>query len=116
MTVQPILGLKTLHESKAASPNSKVIDIIFIHGLGGSAEETWSHPSSKVFWPDLLHEDEKFANGRISTFGYDANFENIFAANSVLDISDFARQLLDWLNLHYDQYGDVSLLNSLADP
>lgn len=106
LTVQSILGLKILHEPKVTS---KVVDVIFIHGLGGSARETWTHPSSGIFWPDLLHENEKFANARISTFGYDANFDNIFAANSVLDISDFSKQLLDALDLHYDQYGDVSI-------
>jgi hypothetical protein len=107
---QTSLGLKIMHEPDPSSPTSNVVDIIFVHGLGGSARDTWTHPSSKVFWPSLLHEDETFSDARISTFGYDSNFTNIFAPNNVLDISDFAKQLLDCLDLHYEKYGDVILV------
>jgi hypothetical protein len=84
-----------------------VVDIIFIHGLGGGSRDTWTHPGTGAFWPDFLYEDDKFANARISTFGYDSNFVNIFLPNNVLDISAFAKQLLDDLDLHYEKYGEV---------
>ena len=64
--------------------------------------------TSNTFWPTLLHEDDGFSNVGISIFGYDANFKNIFAPKNTLDISDFAKQLLDALDLHYEKYGDVS--------
>ena len=99
-------GLRVLHEPHT---DTNIISIVFIHGLGGSAIETWTHSPSNIFWPTLLHEDDRFANVRISTFGYDANFKNIFAAKNVLSISDFAKQLLDVLDLHYDKYSDVSI-------
>jgi hypothetical protein len=102
------LGLHILHEPRVESNDSQVIDIIFVHGLGGSAYDTWAHPSSKAFWPSFLYEDDKFSIARISTFGYDANVNNIFRPNNVLDITDFAKQLLDRLDLHYQQYGEVS--------
>jgi len=67
----------------------------------------------------LLHEDDGFANVRVltlgvrvSTFGYDANFGNIFAPKNTLDISDFAKQLLDARDLHYSKYGNVSTLRT----
>jgi hypothetical protein len=101
------LGIRIIDEYRDGS-GSKVIDIIFVHGLGGSARETWTHSSSKAFWPSLLLEDNTFADARISTFGYDANFKNVFGANNVLDISDFAKQLLDRLDLHYERFGEVS--------
>jgi len=100
------IGLHIVHEPKT---QTQVISIVFVHGLGGSARETWTHSPSKIFWPTLLHGDDRFANARISTFGYDADFKNIFAAKNVLGIQDFAKQLLDGLDLYYDEYGDVSV-------
>lgn len=100
------IGLRVLHEP---TTEANIVNIVFVHGLGGSATETWTHYPSRIFWPTLLHEDDRFANVRISTFGYDANLKNIFAAKNVLDISDFAKQLLDVLDLHYDEYGDVRI-------
>jgi hypothetical protein len=103
------IGLRVLHQPNTESTNVNAVNIIFVHGLGGSARETWTHYPSKTFWPTLLYEDDRFANARISTFGYDANFKNIFATTNALGITDFAGQLLDALDLHYDQYGDVNI-------
>jgi hypothetical protein len=101
------LGLRLLHEPRAEA--TTVVNIIFVHGLGGSPISTWtSTTASKTFWPTLLHEDDRLANARISTFGYDADFKNILAAKNSLGIADFADQLLDGLDSHYEKYGDVS--------
>ena len=83
------------------------MELIFVHGLGGSAKETWTHANSNGFWPSWLHEDNRFDNVRISTFGYDANFKNVLAPQNALGIADFAKQLLDSLDLHFHKYGDV---------
>jgi hypothetical protein len=111
-------GLQVVHEPKV---RTKIVSIVFVHGLGGSARGTWTHSPSNIFCPTLLHEDDRFASARISTFGYDANYTNVFAVKSVLGIQDFARQLLDALDLYYDKYGDdVSILDDAkliyADP
>jgi hypothetical protein len=103
------IGLRVLHEPREVT-NVTTVNVVFVHGLGGSATETWTHYPSNTFWPTLLHENDGFANIRVLTFGYDANFRNIFALKNTLDISDFAKQLLDALDLHYDKYGDVSTL------
>jgi pimeloyl-ACP methyl ester carboxylesterase len=104
-----LMGLRVLHEPREMTT---IVSVVFVHGLGGSATETWTHHPSNTFWPTLLHEDDEFANVRVSTFGYDASFGNIFAPKNTLDISDFAKQLLDALDLHYDKYGDVSTLRA----
>jgi hypothetical protein len=110
------LGLKVIHEpqeakSSATQPSSsrdtQTVSIIFVHGLGGSTRDTWTHPESKTFWPSLLHEEDGFDNVRISTFGYRANFINGLRPKNILGIADFAKQLLDSLDLYYDKYGDV---------
>ena len=100
------LGLQVLHEPKILEPTaSRIVNIIFVHGLGGSMRETWTH-SSNTFWPTLLHEDDRFSNVRIFTFGYDANF---MAGSNVLGIPDFAKQLLNAFDLQLDKYGKVSI-------
>jgi len=93
--------------------NVTTVDVVFVHGLGGSATETWTHSASNTFWPTLLHKDDRFADIRVLTFGYVANFRNIFAPKNTLDISDFAKQFLDALDLHYEKYGNVSILRAL---
>lgn len=98
-------GLHVLYEP---TPEANVVNLVLVHGLGGSAIETWNESDSKTFWPKLLHEDERFPNLRIATFGYDAEFKNIFAPKNALGIQGFAQQLLDSLNIDYQEHGDVS--------
>ena len=102
-----LVGLQVLYEPKTQSTNVQTVNLIFVHGLGGSLKDTWTH-SSGTFWPALLHEDDRFANVRICAFGYDANFKDILAAKNVLGIRDFAKQLLNAFDLHCDNYGDVT--------
>jgi pimeloyl-ACP methyl ester carboxylesterase len=99
------LGLSVLHEPHSGATNP--VNLIFVHGLGGSAINTWTNTVSKTFWPSLLHDENGLANIRISTFGYDANFTNILAAKNALGIADFAGQLLDSLDTHYGKHGNV---------
>ena len=67
----------------------------------------WTHYPSKTFWPTLLHEDKRFSNAQILSFGYDATYDIIFAPKNALGIPDFAKQFLDTFDLHYDEYHDV---------
>lgn len=78
------------------------VDIVFVHGLGGSAKETWTHPSTNTFWPSWLYAHKGFKNIRVYTFGYDAQFLSIMSARSVLGIEEFAKQLLERMDQHYE--------------
>ena len=107
-----LFGLHIWHEPRimptgTLSSIAKTVELIFVHGLGGSARQTWTHEDTNRFWPSWLHEDDRFNNVRISTFGYDANFERILAPQNALGISDFAKQLLDSLDGHFSKYGEV---------
>ena len=99
-------GLHVVFEPALTNDNEPippVTNIIFVHGLGGSAEGTWTHSGSKSFWPRWLPNVKGLEFSRIMTFGYDADWNKIWRPNSLLDISDFGDQLLN----HLDFYNDV---------
>jgi hypothetical protein len=81
-------------------------NIVFVHGLGGSARGTWSHEVGS-FWPAWLPAVNGLENCRIMTFGYDADWTKLWKPNNVLDISDFGKQLLEDLYQHYSNCGNV---------
>ncbi|KAI9703094.1 MAG: hypothetical protein M1820_005966 [Bogoriella megaspora] len=68
------------------SPKDAIVDIVFIHGLNGNRELTWTNEAG-LFWPkDLLPNDIPQAS--ILTWGYDANvlpekFLGVISKNSI---------------------------------
>lgn len=83
------LGLNLLH-----APSKPLVDLIFVHGLGGGSRKTWSKTTDPYhYWPkEWLPRDPAFQNVRIYSFGYVADWSEM--KNSVLEINDFARSLL----------------------
>ncbi|KAK1764603.1 hypothetical protein QBC33DRAFT_594654 [Phialemonium atrogriseum] len=80
-------GLQAVYEPEVSSG-----DIVFVHGLGGTAWRTWSWERETAnFWPRWLSEDVEFSSVRMWTFGYNANFKG---AATNLNIKDFAKDLL----------------------
>jgi hypothetical protein len=62
--------------------------MVFVHGLGGDREATWTDHTGKVCWPsELLPYD--IPQARILTFGYDTSF---------MDLADHAHMLLHSLS------------------
>ncbi|KAK5663972.1 hypothetical protein OQA88_184 [Cercophora sp. LCS_1] len=82
------LGLVALHE-----PAERTLDIVFIHGLGGTSKRTWCYGRDLDYlWPQLWLPQE-LPTARILTFGYNADFSSR-KDKSVSSITDFARDLL----------------------
>lgn len=82
-------GLTTLYLPEPGNTNDVLVHLVFVHGLGGGSEHTWTKDS--VFWPrDYLPREDACRNAAIHSFGYDSDFKS----GNVLDISDFARSLL----------------------
>ena len=71
------------------------VDIIFVHGLGGSSEKTWCYEGdAERFWPKVwLPLEPEICTARVMTFGYNAYYKST-GPNNISGISDFARNLL----------------------
>jgi len=93
--------------SEPAVGFSSATTIVFVHGLGGCAYGTWTHDRSKEFWPAWLSDVKGLETARVMTYGYDASWNKTWKANTVLDIPDFARQLVNDLWLYYLERGNV---------
>lgn len=80
------------------SPEQPLIDLIFVHGLGGGSRKTWSKTASAShYWPkEWLPRDPAFKNVRVHSFGYDSDW--IKGRANCLDINHFARSLLGELS------------------
>ncbi len=85
------LGLSVLYEPET-DPS---LDIIFVHGLGGTSRATWCHNRDpEFFWPQKwLPSEPDIQTARILSFGYNANFAAPGPA-PITGISDFAKDLL----------------------
>lgn len=84
------LGLNLIHVPD--TPNT--VDIIFVHGLGGTSKQTWSkNKDPNLFWPkEWLPLEPGISTARVMSFGYNAHFAA--PGKNILNISDFARELL----------------------
>ncbi|KAK3388078.1 hypothetical protein B0T20DRAFT_491497 [Sordaria brevicollis] len=94
------LGLHVLHQ-----PESPTHDLIFVHGLGGHSQLTWSkNHNVDLFWPELwLPEDPDVGRARIFTYGYDANY--LGGAKNINNITNFAKDLLFQMRYGKDRDG-----------
>lgn len=90
------MGLNTLYDPGDIA----LVDIIFVHGLGGDSKKTWSGShDSKSYWPqDWLPDDPNFKTARIHSFGYDADWRK--RTLSILSIHDFGQDLLGEMKNH----------------
>lgn len=100
------LGITVLHEPDTP----RLVDILFIHGLGGTSLQSWCKSCDPDFlWPKLwLPQEPGLSSARILTFGYNAHFASTKGSSSQT-IGDFATDLLFRM-----KYGDAGI-ESLGD-
>ncbi|ORY70909.1 uncharacterized protein BCR38DRAFT_331954, partial [Pseudomassariella vexata] len=86
------LGLTVLH---VPDSEHRTVDILFIHGLGGTSMRTWcKNRDLDLLWPKhWLPEETDLSTARILTFGYHAHFSTKKQQAS-LNIGEFANDLL----------------------
>lgn len=106
------LGLTLIH----GGPGSQV-DLIFVHGLGGSSLKTWSWKRNvDLFWPEWIRHEEGLSDCRVFSFGYNSKF---WDSGEPFSIMDFSKGLLIHMSQYSrgngDQIGRVSRLDE-AEP
>ena len=84
-------GLDKLHD-----PSDACVDVIFVHGLTGDRERTWTHPDALQPWPQKLLP-AVIPNARILTYGYDAYVLGHRGPATTNRIGDHARDFLNEL-------------------
>ncbi|ROW08795.1 hypothetical protein VMCG_02977 [Cytospora schulzeri] len=96
------LGLNVIY----TPDNGHNVDIIFVHGLGGTSKWTWSkNKSPELFWPlTFLPLEPDICLARILTFGYNASFQK--PGSAVVSVLDFAKDLLFDLKYGKDKHMD----------
>ncbi|KAI9369763.1 hypothetical protein BJX61DRAFT_545262 [Aspergillus egyptiacus] len=84
-------GLSVVYEPET----TRSLDIIFVHGLGGTSRATWARDRDpQYFWPGKwLPFEPGIRMARILSFGYDASW-NSTGPTPIVGIADFARDLL----------------------
>ena len=105
-------GLEVIHEPVPRPAN--LVQIIFIHGLGGSKRGTWTDPQTRGFWPAWLKEQPGLENVRLAAFGYNSAV-NLLAPNTNLSIPIFAAQLLDDVKQLNVTHGSVRTVFYVVD-
>lgn len=68
--VSSLLGLSSI--SIRTTPKVTTHSVIFVHGLNGDREKTWTADDASSPWPKSLLTS-RVLNARILTFGYDSN-------------------------------------------
>ena len=76
-------------------PAQRSVDILFIHGLGGTSLRTWCYNRDLRFlWPQLwLPQESELVSARILSYGYNAHFSKT-GEQASLAIGDFASDML----------------------
>lgn len=93
-------GIHSFYCPKGVAP---LVDVFFIHGLGGKSEQSWSrHKTLKFFWPRWLRKELGLERARLSTFGYPStiaptlskDYTNIrdFAAGFLFQVTNYANE------------------------
>jgi|GEM_PF-1091341 len=91
--------MSELHKISGCDNEDRKADVIFVHGLGGDAFETWTHPDDpNAFWPKWLGED--FPEVGVWSLGYVATKSNVARNSSKnMPLLDLAVELLELLSL-----------------
>ncbi|KAL8907714.1 MAG: hypothetical protein Q9171_005755 [Xanthocarpia ochracea] len=86
------LGLRVLNPR----PDNAVTDIVFIHGLTGDRESTWTAEGAAACWPELCLLND-LPEARIITYGYDADVVNFWSMASQNTVGDHGQKFLSSL-------------------
>jgi hypothetical protein len=91
------------------APLTIKFSIVFVHGLTGNRESTWTDKTAEVFWPkDLLARD--LPKARIITFGYDADIIRALSTAGNGTLRDHGKALAEDLAMRRKRTDSVRLV------
>ncbi|KAK1460891.1 hypothetical protein CMEL01_15188 [Colletotrichum melonis] len=93
------IGMSVLHDP---SEGNAAVDIVFIHGLKGHREKTWTSDKASEPWPKALLPSE-IPDARVLAYGYDADVAKATEMVSVSRIRDHAATFLKRLTNFRDR-------------
>ncbi|MEK4058504.1 MULTISPECIES: ATP-binding protein [Paenibacillus] len=105
-----VVFLSHLHSISGCENEERQADVIFVHGLGGDAIDTWRHANnSEYYWPSWIGQD--FPEVGVWSLGYAASiskwprFRKWFPKSKresgyAMALPDRARQVLDLMVQH----------------
>jgi hypothetical protein len=95
------LGLTVIHEPDTPP----LLDIIFVHGLGGTSRTTWAKQGDlDYFWPQKwLPFEPGIRSARLLSFGYNFDYAATWSA-PMTSITDVAKDLLYSMKFAKDEY------------
>lgn len=67
--------------------------IVFIHGLTGGRESTWTAKGAATCWPELLLPND-LPEARIILYGYDADVVNFWSMASQNTVGDHGQKFV----------------------
>ncbi|MCP3977616.1 MAG: alpha/beta hydrolase [bacterium] len=79
--------------TKISTVQNPLLDVVFVHGLGGSSTATWD--SNGTTWPSLLAANRD--DVAVWTFDYPAEATKWNIKGNGLDLDELGRQALDYL-------------------
>jgi hypothetical protein len=82
--------------------------VVFIHGLSGDREKTWTGPNQTEPWPKTILPG-RLPTARILAFGYDSKW--LKDSSSRNRVQEHASNLLASLGQHRDNDNTVGLTN-----
>ena len=93
-------------------PNFVALSIVFVHGLTGNRESTWTWADN--LWPQTLLP-EKIPGARIMTFGYDADVVNFWQSAGQNRIGHHAQDLAQSLANKRDMTETASCTDGIVE-
>ena len=86
--------------------------IVFIHGLTGGRESTWTAKGAAAPWPESLLSND-LPQARIIMYGYDADVVNFWSMTSQNTVGDHSQKFLTSLANLRDRTDTVCSLSAI---